>query len=115
MTLPSSHSESESPVSKIEANLSYGGYGGSFSRPGPHIHRYVAFLRRKWWIPTLCLLFFVGLGLGYVYYWPVNYVSVGHMWAAGKVGLQLRKAPPTAKKAKHLLAHRSNFSRAILY
>jgi Mrp family chromosome partitioning ATPase/uncharacterized protein involved in exopolysaccharide biosynthesis len=53
--------------------------------------RYLTFLKKKWWIPLLSVLFFGGLAAAYIVYWPASYASTAHLWAAGKIGLQLHE------------------------
>ena len=55
------------------------------------IRRYLVFLLRKWWIILLSVLFFGGLAAAYVAWWPQSYMAAAHMWAAGRMGLQIRE------------------------
>ena len=59
--------------------------------PNSNFHRYLVFLRKKWYLLLLSVLLFGALAAVYINYWPVSYVSMAHMWAAGKAGLQLRE------------------------
>jgi Mrp family chromosome partitioning ATPase/uncharacterized protein involved in exopolysaccharide biosynthesis len=53
--------------------------------------RYLTFLKKKWWILLLSVLFFGGLAAAYIAWWPASYASTAHLWAAGKIGLQLHE------------------------
>jgi Mrp family chromosome partitioning ATPase/uncharacterized protein involved in exopolysaccharide biosynthesis len=53
--------------------------------------RYLTFLRRKWWIPLLSVLFFGGLAAAYITWWPESYAATAHMWSAGRMGLRLNE------------------------
>jgi Mrp family chromosome partitioning ATPase/uncharacterized protein involved in exopolysaccharide biosynthesis len=57
----------------------------------PSLHRYLIFLGKKWYLVLLPLMFFGALAAGYIAYWPESYVSMAHLWAAGKIGLQLHE------------------------
>src|ERR1035441_4838480 len=61
--------------------------GGSASQ----VRRYLTFLKKKWWIPLLSVLFFGGLAAAYVAWWPASYVATARMWSAGRMGFQLRE------------------------
>jgi len=64
---------------------------GSTPASTSQLRRYLTFLRKKWWILLLTLSFFGGLGAAYIAWWPASYASTAHMWAAGRMGLQLRE------------------------
>ena len=66
-------------------------YPPSSAAPSPQLRRYLAFLRKKWWIILLFVLFFAGLAAAYIVYWPASYASTARLWAAGKIGLQLNE------------------------
>jgi len=67
-------------------------------RPLPSgLRRYFTFLRRKWWIPLLTVLFFSGLAAAYYAWWPESYAATAHLWAAGRMGLQLREGTTYAE------------------
>src|ERR1035437_8720368 len=55
------------------------------------LRRYLAFLSRKWWIVLISVLCFGTLATAYVIWWPESYATTAHIWAAGKMGLQLRE------------------------
>ena len=55
------------------------------------VRRYLTFLKKKWWIPLLSVLFFGGLAAAYSAWWPESYATTAHMWSSGRMGLQLRE------------------------
>src|ERR1035438_8403226 len=59
--------------------------------------RYLTFLKKKWWIPLLSVLFFGGLAAAYITWWPESYAATAHMWSAGRMGLQLREGTTYAE------------------
>ena len=65
--------------------------------PMVQIQRYLSFLARKWWVVLLSVLFFGGLAAAYIIWWPQSYTSTAHIWAAGKMGLQLREGTTYAE------------------
>src|ERR1035441_4851093 len=64
---------------------------------GVGYRRYFTFLGRKWWIPLLSVLFFGGLAAAYITWWPESYATTAHMWAAGRMVLQLREGTTYAE------------------
>src|SRR5271169_4705959 len=65
--------------------------------PPASIQRYFIFLKKRWWFPVLSPLFFTALAGAYLGWWPDSYVAVGHLWAAGRVGLQLHEGTTYAE------------------
>jgi len=61
------------------------------------LRRYAKFLVRNLWIPLLNLLIFGGLAAVYVTWCPPCFSSSAHMWAVGKIGLQLREGATYAE------------------
>ena len=62
---------------------------GLATRPGVvTMERYVAFLRRTWWLPALSLAAFLAVASAYVAWFPKSYVSKAHLWVAGKMRLR---------------------------
>src|SRR5271157_162533 len=55
------------------------------------VRRYFTFLKKLWWLPVSSLLFSGAVAASYLCWWPASYVAVAHMWAAGRVGLQLHE------------------------
>ncbi len=64
---------------------------------GVGYRRYLTFLKKKWWILLLSVLCFGGLAAAYITWWPESYAATGHMWAAGRMGLQLREGTTYAE------------------
>ncbi len=65
--------------------------------PVLQLKRYLTFLTRKWWIVLISVLSFGALAAAYVIFWPETYASSAHIWAAGKMGLQLREGTTYAE------------------
>ena len=66
-------------------------------RPPFSHRRYMTFLRREWWIPLLSTLVSAGLAAAYVSRWPASYSCTAQIWAAGRMGLQLREGTTYAE------------------
>jgi len=87
---------STSPNSALIPDVAYPGVPGypvyvspSETQPS-RLWRYLAFLRRKWWIVLLSVLLFGGLAGTYITWWPPRYACLAYMWIAGGMSLQLR-------------------------
>lgn len=76
------------------------GYPPSAVRPPTSgLARYLTFLGRKWWIVLLSVLLFGGLAAAYIAWWPASYASTARLWAAGRMGLQLREGMTYAENS----------------
>src|SRR5580765_1754407 len=51
------------------------------------IKRFLAFLRKLWWVPLITLILSLGAAAAYVSWQPPTYVSTGRMWETVKLRL----------------------------
>jgi capsular exopolysaccharide synthesis family protein len=51
------------------------------------IQKFIAFLRKHWWVPVLTLALFLGAAIGYVLWSPPTFVSQASMWETEKLRL----------------------------
>jgi capsular exopolysaccharide synthesis family protein len=60
-----------------------------YSAPAPtfHARKFLAVLRKHWWVPVLTLALFMGATIGYLLWSPPTFVSKASMWETEKLRL----------------------------
>jgi capsular exopolysaccharide synthesis family protein len=61
----------------------------NYSAPAPafHVRKFIAFLRKYWWVPVLTLTLGLGAAIAYFLLAPPNFVSSAAMWETEKMRL----------------------------
>jgi len=52
-----------------------------------HVRKFLAVLRKHWWVPVLTLALFLGAAIGYLLWSPPTFVSKASMWETEKLRL----------------------------
>ncbi len=73
------------PLPEYQPGPNYEGGGATSSNF--RLHKFLRFLLRYWWVPTLVLLLSVATAVYYARQQPLIFVSTGSMWQTAKLRL----------------------------